>query len=41
MEKTLTLQVNGQAVQLNAEPQTALLYIVRNDLALKLSLIHI
>ena len=34
MEKTLTLQVNGQAVQLNAEPQTPLLYILRNDLAL-------
>lgn len=34
MEKTLTLQVNGQAVQLSAEPQTPLLYILRNDLAL-------
>lgn len=34
MEKTLTLQVNGQAVQLDAEPQTPLLYILRNDLAL-------
>lgn len=34
MEKNLTLQVNGQAVQLNAEPQTPLLYILRNDLAL-------
>lgn len=34
MEKTLNLQVNGQAVQLSAEPRTPLLYILRNDLAL-------
>jgi len=33
--KTLTLQVNGNGRQVTAEPDTPLLYVLRNDLDLK------
>ncbi len=35
MSSTLTLQVNGQAQQVSAPPNTPLLYVLRNDLQLK------
>ena len=35
MSQELTLTVNGQAVTLNIDPETPLLYILRNDLGLK------
>lgn len=34
MESNLTLRVNGQTVEVSAESDTPLLYILRNDLAL-------
>jgi nicotinate dehydrogenase subunit B len=35
MDKPLTLQVNGQTVELDVPPETPLLYVLRNDLGLK------
>ena len=40
MEK-LTLTVNGEKRDVTCDPATPLLYILRNDLDLTLSLIHI
>ena len=35
MSETFTLEVNGTARQVSAEPSTPLVYLLRNDLALK------